>query len=55
MLKAEQVRAQERMSLRHKNQSKWVKRMLQRGSSDEETRQAIAEQLQLGNELRQKV
>lgn len=43
------------MSLKHKNQSKWVKRMLQRGQTDGDTREAIAEQLAMGIELRKKV
>lgn len=32
--KAERSRAEERMTLRHKNTSKWAKRLLQRGSLD---------------------
>ena len=45
----------ERISLKHKNQSKWIKRMLQRGGTDGETQKAIAEQLNIGDELRKKV
>ncbi|XP_019418839.1 PREDICTED: uncharacterized protein C57A7.06-like [Lupinus angustifolius] len=47
-MKQERQRAEERMTLRHKNQNRWAKRILQRGlsSQDEGTRAAIAEQLQ---------
>ena len=53
--KAERARALERVSLKHKNQSKWIKRMLQQRGSDGDTQKAIAEQLNLGDELRKKV
>ncbi len=43
--KAERTRAQERMSLRHKNQSKWVKTMLARRDPDPESRQVTAADL----------
>ncbi|OAY80691.1 U3 small nucleolar RNA-associated protein 14 [Ananas comosus] len=46
-MKQEFKRAEERMTLKHKNSSKWAKRILQRGLNvqDEGTRAAIAEQL----------
>ncbi|CAN6300966.1 unnamed protein product [Urochloa humidicola] len=47
-MKQEFKRAEERMTLKHKNTSKWAKRILKRGLSvqDEGTRAAIATQLQ---------
>ncbi|KAF7724213.1 hypothetical protein EC973_001232 [Apophysomyces ossiformis] len=48
-------RAEERMSLKHKNTSNWAKRALARGQHDEGTREAIMEQLRRGEELRRKV
>ncbi len=53
--KAEQTRAIERMSLRHKNQGKWAKKMLARNSEDPEVRRAVADQLQLDQDLRKKI
>lgn len=46
--KQEFKRAEERMTLKHKNSSKWAKRILKRGldAQDEGTRAAITEQLQ---------
>ncbi|PKA58421.1 hypothetical protein AXF42_Ash013927 [Apostasia shenzhenica] len=46
--KQEFKRAEERMTLKHKNSSKWAKRIIKRGlkAQDEGTRAAIAEQLQ---------
>ncbi|CAL5437272.1 unnamed protein product [Camellia sinensis] len=46
-MKQEFKRAEERMTLKHKNSSKWAKRILERGLSvqDEGTRAAISEQL----------
>lgn len=46
-MKQEFKRAEERMTLKHKNSSKWAKRILQRGltTQDEGTRAAISEQL----------
>ncbi len=43
--------------MKHKNTSKWARRALKRGVNvmDEGMRGAIAEQLRLGQELRQKV
>ncbi|KAF8006742.1 hypothetical protein BT93_K0907 [Corymbia citriodora subsp. variegata] len=46
-MKQEFKRAEERMTLKHKNSSKWAKRILQRGltTQDDGTRAAISEQL----------
>ncbi|XP_072977853.1 uncharacterized protein C57A7.06 [Typha angustifolia] len=46
-MKQEYKRAEERMTLKHKNSSKWAKRIIKRGIDvqDEGTRAAIAEQL----------
>uniref|UniRef100_A0A2P2KBB9 Uncharacterized protein MANES_01G219900 n=1 Tax=Rhizophora mucronata TaxID=61149 RepID=A0A2P2KBB9_RHIMU len=46
-IKQERKRAEERMNLRHKNHSKWAKRILERGLNvqNEATRAALAEQL----------
>ncbi|XP_065860458.1 U3 small nucleolar RNA-associated protein 14 [Euphorbia lathyris] len=46
-MKQEFKRAEERMTLKHKNRSKWAARILERGLSiqDEGTRAAVAEQL----------
>jgi U3 small nucleolar RNA-associated protein 14 len=54
-LKAETARARERMTLRHKNTGEWAKKMLSRGQHDLETRQAISEQIQRGDELQRKI
>ncbi|KAJ6815061.1 uncharacterized protein M6B38_134695 [Iris pallida] len=47
-MKQEFKRAEERMTLKHKNSSKWAKRVLKRGlqAQDEGTRAAISDQLQ---------
>jgi len=62
---AEFRRAQERVTLKHRNTGKWAKRALKRaglmaqrgvrGGEAEGTRAALAEQLRLGAELRRKV
>ncbi|KAJ8898612.1 hypothetical protein K2173_004225 [Erythroxylum novogranatense] len=46
-MKQEYKRAEERLTLRHKNSSRWAKRILERGLNvqDEGTRAALAEQL----------
>ncbi|KAF6173581.1 hypothetical protein GIB67_022940 [Kingdonia uniflora] len=46
-MKQEYKRAEERMTLKHKNNSKWAKRILERGLSaqDDRTRAAISQQL----------
>lgn len=55
---AEYARAKERLTLKHKNTSRFIRRAIKRGSQhapDEGTREAIAEQLRLGEEIRKKV
>eukprot|EP00752_Nemacystus_decipiens_P002427 g2286.t1 len=53
---AARKRAEERMSLRHKNTTKWVKNALRaKGGAGKDDRKAIAEQLKLGQELRAKM
>lgn len=54
-MKAALSRAEERMTLKHKNTSKWAKRALARGANDEGTRDAIMEQLRRGEELRRRI
>ena len=54
--KEEMQRMQERMSLAHKNTSKWAKRQLRRGKSlDLDTRRALSAQLQKGQDLKKKM
>ena len=54
--KAEIERMQERISLKHKNTSKWAKRVLRRGGNvDLETRRALSEQLRVGDDLKKKM
>ncbi|RLU20123.1 hypothetical protein DMN91_006729 [Ooceraea biroi] len=48
-------RAEERMSLRHKNTGKWAKNKQIRAKYDNDTRQVLAEQLAIGRELTQKI
>ncbi|RHY85575.1 hypothetical protein DYB37_002697 [Aphanomyces astaci] len=49
-------RAEERMTLKHTNTSKWVKHQLGRGiGADQGTRSAIADQLRRGDDLRKKM
>ena len=55
---AEYERAKERLTLKHKNTSRFIRRAIKRGSQhapDEGTRAVIAEQLRLGEEIRRKV
>eukprot|EP00892_Ulva_mutabilis_P005106 jgi/Ulvmu1/2968/UM015_0008.1 len=49
-------RAQERLTLKHRNTSRWARRALKRGLSlaDDSQRDALHEQLRLGRELRAK-
>jgi U3 small nucleolar RNA-associated protein 14 len=54
--KEQRLRAEERMTQRHKNTSKWVKRQLEHGNNDagdgdDETRKAVGEQLKLNQRL----
>ena len=52
----EYLRAQERMLLKHKNTSRWAKRAIRKGLAHlPGTKEAIAEQLRIGNELRRKI
>jgi len=54
--KEEISRIQERMTLAHKNTSKWAKRILKRGKNvDTETRKALSAQLKRGDDLRRKI
>ena len=54
--KAEMERMKERMSLKHRNTSKWAKSVLRRGKNmDVETRRALSEQVRVGNELKRKM
>ncbi|KAJ3088093.1 hypothetical protein HK102_009599 [Quaeritorhiza haematococci] len=55
LMKMEAKRAKERMTLKHKNSGKWAKRMLQRKGLDNETRQALMEQLRKHEELTRKI
>ena len=54
---AEFRRAQERLTMKHRNSSKWAKHALRRGAHllDTSTKSAVNEQLRLGQELKQKV
>ena len=54
---AEFRRAQERLTMKHRNTSKWAKHALRRGAQllDGTTKAAVNEQLRLGQELKQKV
>jgi len=53
---AEMERMKERMSLAHKNTSKWAKRQLRRGKNvDVDTRRALSAQLATGDEIRNKM
>jgi U3 small nucleolar RNA-associated protein 14 len=54
--KEEVDRMQERMTLAHKNTSKWAKRILKRGKNvDVDTRKALSAQLQRGDDLMQRM
>ena len=54
--KEEVARIQERMTLAHKNTSKWAKRILKRGKNvDTDTRRALSAQLKRGDDLRKKM
>ncbi|KAF8106106.1 hypothetical protein N665_0147s0062 [Sinapis alba] len=56
-MRQEAKRVEERMTLKHKNTGKWVKRMLRRGLNvkHDGTREAIAEQLQMNANLSRKM
>lgn len=53
---AEFERAKERITLKHKNTSRWARRALKRGVNlaDEGTKDALYEQMRLGREIREK-
>jgi U3 small nucleolar RNA-associated protein 14 len=52
----EYLRAQERMLLKHKNTSRWAKRAIRKGLAHlPGTKEAIAEQLRIGQELKRKI
>merc|ERR1712166_1454578 len=54
--KEEVARVQERMTLAHRNTSKWAKRILKRGKNvDIDTRRALSAQLKRGDDLRRKM
>jgi len=54
--KGEMERMKERMSLKHRNTSKWAKRVLRRGKHvDMDTRKALSEQVRIGDELKRKM
>ncbi|KAK1132143.1 hypothetical protein K0M31_016274 [Melipona bicolor] len=50
----DKTRAEERMTLRHKNTGRWAKSKQIRAKYDKETRQELAQQLSVGRELTQK-
>ncbi|EPX74881.1 U3 snoRNP protein Utp14 [Schizosaccharomyces octosporus yFS286] len=54
-LKAEENRAKERMTQRHKNNSAWTRKMLERANHGEGTREAVMEQIRKGDELTQRI
>ncbi|KAK0173193.1 hypothetical protein PV328_006429 [Microctonus aethiopoides] len=49
------ARAEERMSLKHKNTSQWAKNKMIRAKYDKESREALAQQLSISRDLMQKV
>ncbi|KAJ3300996.1 hypothetical protein HDU76_005910 [Blyttiomyces sp. JEL0837] len=53
--KLEVARIKERMTMKHKNTGKWAQRMLKRSGGDEETRQALMEQLSKNHALTRKI
>ncbi|XP_071491531.1 U3 small nucleolar RNA-associated protein 14 homolog A-like [Diadema antillarum] len=53
--KLEKSRAQERMSLKHRNTGKWAKTMIRYGRHNISARQELAQQLQKSRELTEKV
>ena len=54
---AEYHRARERITQKHKNSSRWARRILKRGldKADEKTKAALASQLRIGEDLRRKM
>lgn len=51
----ERARVQERMSLKHRNTSKWAKMQAARAKYDKDSRMALSEQLKISRDLTQKV
>lgn len=51
----ERARIQERMSLKHRNTSKWAKMQAARAKYDKDSRMALSEQLKISRDLTQKV
>ena len=47
-------RMKERMTLAHKNTSKWARQQLRRGNIDTDTRKALSKQVAIGDKLRAK-
>ncbi|EPY50995.1 U3 snoRNP protein Utp14 [Schizosaccharomyces cryophilus OY26] len=54
-LRAEEARAKERMTQRHKNSSAWTRKMLERANHGEGTREAVLEQVRKGEELTKRI
>lgn len=55
VLRQEKARALERVTLRHRNTGTWVKGALRKAQHKAGTREAIQEQLRVGEELRRKM
>jgi len=51
MEKAEQMRAKERASLRHRNTSKWARNLITKGHKSKDDQERIREQLRISREL----
>ncbi|XP_031554380.1 U3 small nucleolar RNA-associated protein 14 homolog A-like [Actinia tenebrosa] len=52
--KMDRIRAEERLSLKHRSTSKWAKNLLIRGHKNPEAKKAIQEQLELSRKLTEK-
>ncbi|GMH71567.1 hypothetical protein TL16_g05686 [Triparma laevis f. inornata] len=48
-------RMEERMTLQHRNTSKWARKQLRRGNLDTDTRRQLSEQIAIGDKLRKKM
>ncbi|XP_072035678.1 LOW QUALITY PROTEIN: U3 small nucleolar RNA-associated protein 14 homolog A-like [Amphiura filiformis] len=55
LMKMEKSRAEERMSLKHKNTGKWAKTQIRFGKYNKEARELLQEQLQKSRDLTQKI
>ncbi|OQR79130.1 hypothetical protein BIW11_05946 [Tropilaelaps mercedesae] len=51
----EQIRREERVSLRHKRKSKWAEKLAKTGKFDKEAQHALRERIELSRELKTKV